>query len=246
MSRPLLEIEGLRKAFGGHVAVNDMRLELREGEIAGLLGPNGSGKTTLINLVSGNLRPDRGSIRLLGHDIAGQRPHQVARRGVSRTFQLVRVAGGMTALDNIVASMAFAGPRLTGTRATLRAEALLERTGLAPLARHMARDLTYIDQKRLELARALALEPRLLLLDEWLAGLTPTELRDGIALIRSLRDSGMAVLMVEHVMEAVRSLCGHCVVMSAGQLLAFGPTDEVLAGRDVRRAYLGDDEDADA
>lgn len=243
MGGTLLKVESLRKAFGGHVAVDDLHFELGEGEIVGLLGPNGSGKTTVINLVSGNLSPDRGSIRFLDKEIARERPHQVARQGISRTFQLVRVAGGMTALENIVASMAFTGSRLTGARATKRAEELLERMGLALLAHNDARDLTYIDQKRLELARALALEPRVLLLDEWLAGLTPTELRQGMALIHSLRETGIAILMVEHVMEAVRSLCGRCVVMSAGKLLADGPTAEVLAGQKVRQAYLGDDED---
>ncbi len=207
MSEPLLKIEGLRKAFGGHVAVNDLHFEIRDGEIIGLLGPNGSGKTTAINLISGNLFPDRGSIRLQGKEIARMRPHKVVRHGVGRTFQLVRVAGGMTALENIVASMAFTGARLTGAKATRRAGELLDRVGIAPLADHVARDLTYIDQKRLELARALALEPRILLLDEWLAGLTPTELQEGISLIRSLQSTGIAILMVEHVMEAMRSLC---------------------------------------
>ncbi|MFN3766556.1 MAG: ABC transporter ATP-binding protein, partial [Aliihoeflea sp.] len=134
-------------------------------------------------------------------------------------------------------------PRLPGPRARERGVDLLEGVGLGELAQNEARDLTYIDQKRLELARALALEPRLLLLDEWLAGLTPTELSEGIALIRSLRETGIAILMVEHVMEAVRSLCGRCVVMSAGELLAEGTTAEVLAGKKVRQAYLGDDEE---
>jgi len=246
MSAPLLQVDGLRKAFGGHVAVNDMCFTMGQHEIVGLLGPNGSGKTTVINLVSGNLKPDHGSIRFNDQPITGFRPHQVARRGISRTFQLVRVAGGMTVEENIVASMAFTGSRLTGKPAHDRAGALMARMGLTGLAEVRARDLTYIDQKRVELARALALEPKMLMLDEWLAGLTPTELRDGIALIRSLRDTGIAILMVEHVMEAVRSLCDRCVVMSAGRLLADGFTAQVLAGDEVRRAYLGEDDDVDA
>lgn len=242
MTVPLLKIEGLRKSFGGHVAVDDLRLELRTGEIVGLLGPNGSGKTTVVNLISGSLSSDSGSIRFLDKEITRQRPHRIVRYGISRTFQLVRVAEGMTALENIVSSLAFTGLRLTGEKALKRAEELLSRVGLQAVADILARDLTYIDQKRLELARALALEPRVLLLDEWLAGLTPTELRQGIMLIESLRDTGIAILMVEHVMEAVRSLCGRCVVMNAGKLLADGPTAEVLARREVRQAYLGDDE----
>ncbi|WP_306051065.1 ABC transporter ATP-binding protein [Oceaniradius stylonematis] len=246
MSRALLKINGLRKSFGGHVAVNDLGFELREGEIVGLLGPNGSGKTTVINLISGNLTPNKGSIRFLDREIAHKRPHQIARYGISRTFQLVRVAGGMTARENVVASLAFAGPRLTGARAAKRADELLEQAGLIALADNWARDLTYIDQKRLELARALALEPKVLLLDEWLAGLTPTELQTGIALIRGLKETGVAILMVEHVMEAVHSLCARCVVMSAGRLLVDGPTTEALSNKAVRQAYLGDDEDFDA
>lgn len=241
MTAPLLKVEGLRKAFGGQVAVDDLRFELRRGEIVGLLGPNGSGKTTVINLVSGNLSPDSGSIHFLDRNITRKRPHQIVRYGISRTFQLVRVAEGMTALENIVSSLAFAGPRLTGAKAVKRAGELLDRMGLQTVADSDARDLTYIDQKRLELARALALEPRILLLDEWLAGLTPTELRQGISLIETLRDTGIAILMVEHVMEAVRALCGRCVVMNAGKLLADGPTAEVLAGQKVRQAYLGDE-----
>lgn len=246
MASALLEVVGLRKAFGGQVAVDNLDFELGEGEIVGLLGPNGSGKTTVINLVSGTLVPNRGIIRFRDRDIAGMRPYQVARLGISRTFQLVRVAQGMTALENIESSLAFTGSRLSGAKATIRAEELLDRMGLGRLAHNLAGDLTYIDQKRLELARALALEPRILLLDEWLAGLTPTELREGIALVRSLGDTGIAILMVEHVMEAVRSLCGRCVVMSAGKLLADGPTGEVLAGQKVRQAYLGEDDDSHA
>lgn len=238
----LLEVNTLRKSFGGHVAVNDLSFALEEGEIIGLLGPNGSGKTTVINLISGNLAPNSGSVRFLGQEIAGHKPHRIVRSGISRTFQLVRVAAGMTARENIVASLAFAGPRLSGAQATERANDLLQRIEMEDLADNLAGELTYIDQKRLELARALALEPRVLLLDEWLAGLTPTELRQGIALIHSLQETGISILMVEHVMEAVRSLCGRCVVMSAGKLIANGPTQDVLKDSAVQKAYLGEED----
>lgn len=239
----LLEVNGLRKAFGGHVAVDGLTFVLWPGEIVGLLGPNGSGKTTAINMISGSLLPDKGSIRIHGQEICGKKPHRIAAMGIARTFQLVRVASGMTAVDNVVAALAFVGPRLTGTAAEVRAVALLSQLGLGERLHTIAGDLTYIDQKRLELARALALDPQVLLLDEWLAGLNPAELLEGIALIQSLRTSGIAVLMVEHVMDAVRALCDRCVVMAAGKLIADGHTDAVLSRPDVRRAYLGEDDE---
>lgn len=243
MTEPLLRVEGLTRAFGGLVAVNDLAFTVASGEIVGLLGPNGSGKTTALNLVSGALRPDRGRIVLGGTSIAGLPPHRAARLGVARTFQLVRGLAGMTCGENVLAGLAFARDRLWGAAAQARVEALLARVGLGGHAATPAAALTYVDQKRLELARALAASPRLLLLDEWLAGLNPTELRDGIALIRSLRDEGRTVLMVEHVMDAIRALCDRCVVMNAGRLIAAGAPATVLADPAVVRAYLGDDDD---
>lgn len=242
MSAPLLQLKQVTRRFGGLVAVNQLDLELRAGEVLGLLGPNGSGKTTAMNLISGALPCSAGQIHFLGQEISQLKSHQIARLGVARTFQLVRVLGGMSGLENVEAGLAFRPHGLHGAAARQRAQALLERVGLGDQADTPAGDLTYIDQKRLELARALALEPRLLLLDEWLAGLNPTELQQGITLIRSLREEGLTIMLVEHVMEAVHALCTRCVVMNAGIKIADGPTREVLADPHVIKAYLGEDD----
>jgi branched-chain amino acid transport system ATP-binding protein len=241
---PALEIEGLTRAFGGLVAVNDLRFRIESGEIFGLLGPNGSGKTTALNLMSGVLRPDAGAIRLAGRDITGLPSYRIARLGLARTFQLVRVLDGMDCRENVLAGIAFHKPHLSAADADARALALLARVGLAGFEHKQAAGLTYIDRKRLELARALAPHPKLLLLDEWLAGLNPSELTIGIDLIRSLKDDGVTVLLVEHVMNAVRALCDRCVVMSSGRKIAEGTTEAVLADSNVIEAYLGGAADA--
>jgi len=237
---PLLALDGLSKRFGGLVAVNDLSFSLAAGEIVGLLGPNGSGKTTALNLISGLLRPSAGRILLDGEPIGGLPPARVAHKGVARTFQLVRALPSLSVADNVVAALAFRRAPLWGAAAAEEAARLLARVGLAGRGGAAAADLTYIDLKRMELARALAAAPRLLLLDEWLAGLNPAELRTGIELIASLRSGGISIVLVEHVMDAVRALCDRCVVMNAGVRIADGPTAEVLAAPDVVRAYLGE------
>ena len=236
---PVLDVNGLRRAFGGLVAVNDLGFTVAKGEIMGLLGPNGSGKTTALNLMSGMLRPDAGSIRLIGQDIAGLASYRIARLGLARTFQLVRVLDGMNCRENVKAGLAFQKPHVSANEAELRIDALLARVGLAGHDRRPAADLTYIDRKRLELARALAARPRLLLLDEWLAGLNPSELAIGIDLIKSLRADGITIVLVEHVMSAVRALCDRCIVMSSGRKIAEGATADVLSDAAVVKAYLG-------
>lgn len=242
MIAPLLRIEKLTRAFGGLVAVNGLSFEVREGEILGLLGPNGSGKTTALNLVSGTLAADAGRVLLDGRDVTGLAPHRISQLGIARTFQLVRVLPSMSCAENVLAGVAFGRDAAWGDAAREKAAALLARVGLGGKADFLAGALTYVDQKRLELARALALSPRLLLLDEWLAGLNPTELLEGIALIRSLREEGRTVVMVEHVMDAIRALADRCVVMNAGRLIAEGPSAAVLSDREVIRAYLGDED----
>jgi ABC-type branched-subunit amino acid transport system ATPase component len=236
----LLEVTAVRKAFGGLVAVDDLAFTAMHGEILGLIGPNGSGKTTMLNLISGALRCDAGAIRFKGRPITRLATYRIARLGIGRTFQLVRILSAMTCLENVIAGLAFRVPALWGLAAQQRARALLARVGLDGKANLTADQLTYIDQKRLELARALALEPDLLLLDEWLAGLNPSELLAGIALVRSLRQDGLTIILVEHVMDAIRSLCDRCIVMNAGRKIAEGAAATVLAEAEVVRAYLGD------
>ena len=236
----MLEVSGLTRRFGGLTAVDGLSLSVMRGEIVGLLGPNGSGKTTVLNLVSGALKPDAGTILLEGEFIGQLAAHKIARRGVARTFQLVRVLGSMNCRENVLAGLAFGTRHEWGASALRQADALLERVGLSGRAATPAIELTYIDQKRLELARSLALQPRLLLLDEWLAGLNPAEMLEGIALVRSLRAEGLSILLVEHRMEAIRALCDRCVVMNTGCKIAEGPTAAVLADPEVVRAYLGE------
>lgn len=239
-ARVILEVDKLTKRFGGLVAVNNMNFVVHEHEVLGLIGPNGSGKTTMMNLISGALKPTEGAIRLNGQEISNRPAREIARKGVSRTFQLVRILPSLNVLENVIAGAAFGHKRLWGQAAEQRAVELLERVGLGHAIKLPTSALTYIDQKRLELARSLASEPEILLLDEWLAGLNPTELKTGIELVDSLAKEGRTIIIVEHVMDAIRSLCNRCVVMSSGVKIADGGTDEVLSDHEVIRAYLGD------
>ena len=240
----MLSVHGLRKAFGGLIAVRDLSFDIPPGSITGLIGPNGSGKTTVLNLITGELPPDAGSIVLQGDEIIGVRSFEICRARIARTFQLVRVLPGMTTRENVMLGRMFGSDPTDPAAALIEADALLERVGLADRAQLMGSQLTYIDQKRVELARALATRPQLLLLDEWLAGLNPTELKIGIDLIRRIQREGVTVLMVEHVMEAIRALCGRVVVMNAGMKIAEGTAAEVLSDPKVAQVYLGDDDAA--
>lgn len=237
--RIVLEVREVSKHFGGLKAVDKVSFHVREHEVMGIIGPNGSGKTTMMNLISGALQPTSGDISLDEHLISGRPARQIARAGVGRTFQLVRVLPGLSVIENVMAGAVFGHKRLWGRELRRHAERQLERVGLREAIGLPISALTYIDEKRVELARALAGDPRVLLLDEWLAGLNPTELQTGMALIRSLRDDGRTVILVEHVMDAIRSLCDRCVVMSSGVKIAEGTPQQALSDPGVIAAYLG-------
>lgn len=240
--RTLLDFNNVTKTFGGLLAVDGLSFALKEGEVLGIVGPNGSGKTTVMNLISGVFPVSSGSIYLHGRDLTGKPAHQIARAGVARTFQLVRVLPGLDVMDNVIAGAVFSRSRRWGNDARLHARDLLDRVGLSDKHQHSVSSLTYIDQKRVELARALAGDPEVLMLDEWLAGLNPSELKTGMELIESLSREGRTIILVEHVMDAIRVLCHRCIVVNSGRLIAEGSPASVLADPTVVAAYLGDDE----
>lgn len=242
MTNTVLSLRGVTKRFGGLVAVNAMDFNVAEHQVMGLIGPNGSGKSTTLNLISGALKVSGGEISLRGTPITALPAEQINRRGIARTFQLVRLLPSMSVLENVVAGAVFGHRRRWGHDARRHAETLLARVGLEGKGHLRVGQLTYIDTKRVELARVLASDPKLLLLDEWLAGLNPSELQIGITLIKSLRDEGRTIILVEHVMDAIRSLCDTCVVMASGTKIAQGTPQQVLSDPDVIRAYLGDDD----
>ena len=237
---PLLDVSGLSRNFGGLAALDDVCFEVQRGSIVGLIGPNGSGKTTLLNIVSGRLPATRGEVRLAGQPVSGRRPESICRAGIAGTFQLARIPDVLNARDNVAVAAMYGRRRLNVAAARAEAERLLARVGFEAALFARADALAYFDHKRIELARALACAPDLLLLDEWLAGLNPTELEAGIGLVRSLLDDGLTIIMVEHVMHAIRSLCRQIVVLNAGRVIASGSPQEALANHDVIRVYLGD------
>jgi len=233
----LLEVSGLTKRFGGVVAVNSVDLAIPEGHVFGLIGPNGAGKTTLINLISGHFPADGGAIRFADVDVTGQRPDQLARRGIARTFQSIRLFKGLTVLEN-----ALLGAFVRGSSPAL-ARAALERLGLARRADALAGELAYGDQRRLEIARALASQPRLLILDEPAAGMNPTEsaaLRD---LLRALAAEGLTIILIEHDVRLVMGASERVAVLNFGRKIAEGAPAQIQADAAVREAYLGADDD---
>jgi len=236
---PLLEVQRVSKGFGGVRAVHDVSFVLDEGELVGIMGPNGSGKTTLFNMIAGSLAPDAGHVRLGGQEIGGFAPHRVCAHGIARTFQLVRPFAGLTALENVLVGRLFG--RAAGAGAVAEAERLLALVGLEGRGRVPAAQLTLIDRKRLELARALATSPRLVLLDEFMAGLNPAETATAMTLIRTLVGDGLTVLMVEHIVWALMELSRRIIVLSAGEKIAEGPPEAIAADPSVVEVYLGSD-----
>ncbi|MFN7153889.1 MAG: ABC transporter ATP-binding protein [Acidovorax sp.] len=237
MANDLLQLSHLSKSFGGLKAVQDVSLTVPEGSLTALIGPNGAGKTTLFALMSGFVRPDTGTVRLAGVDITGQAPHVNARLGMTRTFQIVQPFAAQTVRENIAVGAHLKEP---SRRAALAlATDVAARVGLLSQLDKPAADLTVAGRKRLELARALATQPRLLLLDEVLAGLNPQEIAEMIPVVRGIADGGVTVLMIEHVMQAVMNLAEHVWVLAQGQLIAQGSPAHVTADERVIEAYLG-------
>ncbi|MCS5695846.1 MULTISPECIES: ABC transporter ATP-binding protein [Desulfofundulus] len=250
---PVLEIENLSKAFGGLKAVNNFSLTLEEGEIVGLIGPNGAGKTTVFNLITGLYKPTSGTIRFLGEEISGLPPFKISQRGIARTFQNIRLFKGNTVLDNVRAvfhprikynffDALLRTPRFTAEelRVTQKAMELLEALNLDKRANEKAANLAYGDQRRLEIARALATQPRLLLLDEPAAGMNPAEVRHMVQLIRFIKEKyKLTILLIEHQMGMVMNLCERLVVMDFGQIIAKGTPLEIRNNPVVLEAYLG-------
>jgi branched-chain amino acid transport system ATP-binding protein len=231
-------VEGVSKSFGGLRAVYRVSFALAQGEMLGLIGPNGAGKTTLFHLISGFLPPDEGNVTYAGDSVMGLRPHAICQRGMVRTFQVTRPFLRLTVLENVIVG---ALERVAHRReAVAVAQEILELTGLAEKAGTMGHRLTLPDRKRLELARALATRPRLLLLDEVMAGLTPTETGRLIDLIHAINGQGVSVLLIEHVMKAVMALSQRVLVLNYGELIAQGAPEEVVRDAKVVEAYLGE------
>jgi len=235
-----LQVEGLCKSFGGLRAIRDLNFSVEEGEIVGIIGPNGSGKTTALNLVTGFLKPDSGKVTFRGADITGLPRYRVSQKGVARTFQLVKPFLESTALENVMVGRAYGhSPASSLEVAAEESVGFLDQVGLADRAKVVAKDMTVMQRKRLELARALAAKPRLLLLDELMAGLNAREAEDACGLIRQIRESKITIIVVEHIVKAVCGLSDRIVVLNMGEKIAEGPPDEIVRNPSVIDLYLG-------
>jgi ABC-type branched-subunit amino acid transport system ATPase component len=237
----VLSVRGVSKAFGGLRALTDVTFEVGEGEILGIIGPNGAGKTTLINIITGITRPDEGAVLLRGEVMSTLPPHTIARRGIGRTFQIIKPFVGLSVIENVAVGARFGGARPAPTIAEAlgRAEAALALVGLeakrdAPIAK-----VTMSELRRLEIAKALAMSPAVILLDEVMAGLNHREVDDAVTLIRTIRNSGVAIVMVEHVMRAVMGVSERLVVLHQGRKITEGPPEVVVREPAVIEAYLG-------
>jgi branched-chain amino acid transport system ATP-binding protein len=237
----LLEARGVGVRFGGVAALSDVSFEVRQGEVLGLIGPNGAGKTTMLNAVSGVVPLTQGQIAFAGEQISGMRPYRIAKLGIARTFQIVQPFVRLTVRENAAIGAMFASHWVPHREEALaRAQTALERVGLAAKANHSPRSLTLAERKRLELARALAMNPKLLLLDEVMAGLNHVEVGRIVDLVGEINAAGLTIIMVEHVMKAIMAACHRVVVLQFGRKIADDTPEHVVGNADVIAAYLGD------
>jgi branched-chain amino acid transport system ATP-binding protein len=242
----ILKGEKVRKYFGGLAAVSNVDFEINQGEIVGLIGPNGAGKTTLLNLISGAFSTSAGEIKYKDQSITGLKPNQICKLGIARTFQSVQLFGNMTVFDNVFLGSICGTARSNTPDATRKAEALLEFVGLSAKRSDLGKNLSIVEQKRLEVARALATKPELLLLDEVMAGLNPREVQASIALIKEVHQQGITILMIEHMMRAIMSISDRIIVLHHGEKIADGTPREIIKDRRVIETYLGTDVYVDA
>jgi branched-chain amino acid transport system ATP-binding protein len=242
----ILEGEEVTKHFGGLAAVHDVSFDIKQGEVVGLIGPNGAGKTTLFNLITGSLKTTAGEIRYKGKKITGLKPHQICRLGIARTFQTVKLFGNISVLDNVfLGSICGTTTRTSTPDARHKAMTFLELVGLSGKKSDLAKNLPIADQKRLEVARALATDAQLLLLDEVMAGLTAPELAVATDLIATIKNEGRTILIVEHVMQAIMAICDRIIVLHHGVKIAEGMPQEIARNKTVIEVYLGTDDYAD-
>jgi branched-chain amino acid transport system ATP-binding protein len=242
---PILEGEGVTKYFGGLAAISKVDFAVEQGEIYGLIGPNGAGKTTLFNLISAALVPKPGIIRFKGENITGKKPYQICRKGIARTFQTVKVFANMPVFENVRLGALFGtATGMSAADAAREATELLDFVGLSAMSATPAKDLTLSNQKRLEVARALATKPELLMLDEMMAGLNATEVAQGTELVTRIRDNGVTIIMIEHVMKAIMSVCDRVMVLHHGEKIAEGTPQEIASSKKVIEVYLGEQSDA--
>jgi branched-chain amino acid transport system ATP-binding protein len=238
----MLEGQGVTKYFGGLAAVSHVDFHIDRGEIVGLIGPNGAGKTTLFNLISAAFPISSGEIRFKGNRLNGLKPHRICKMGISRTFQETKVFSNMPVLQNVLVGAFFGTPNLvSGASAAREAAQALEFVGLSAMSAAPVQDLTLVNQKRVEVARALATKPELLLLDELMAGLNPAEVGEAMELVTKIRDSGVSIFMVEHVMKAIMGVCERIMVLHHGEKIAEGTPQEIAANKKVIEIYLGEE-----
>jgi branched-chain amino acid transport system ATP-binding protein len=238
---PILEGSQICKNFGGLAAVSNVNFQINQGEILGLIGPNGAGKTTLFNLISGALAAGSGKVKFKDKVISRLKPHQICRHGIARTFQSVKIFPDMTAMEHVQLALEFgAAGRVKASEIKTEALKILDFVGLAGTENRLARDLPLDKQKRLEVARALATKPEILMLDEVMAGLNPAEVGEAMLLVKKIRDSGVTVIMIEHVMKAIMGICDRIVVLHHGEKIAEGPPQEISTSKQVIEVYLGE------